>query len=201
MLYCLSMSEQFTHQTYLSPFTWRYGSEAMRHIWGETHKRQLWRQLWVALAQAQQQAGLVTQAQVDDLREHLTEIDVARAHQIEVQIHHDLMAEVKTYAEQCEAGGGIIHLGATSMDIEDNADALRLRQSLDLILGQLDDQRGFEQRLESAWAESQSEAELLAMLADLEGVLGGAIETYQTIRAKSDDLSDLLEAIDEVQSS
>jgi adenylosuccinate lyase len=131
------MSEQFTHQSYLSPFTWRYGSEAMRHIWSETHKRQLWRQLWVALAQAQQQAGLVTQAQVDDLREHLTEIDVARAHQIEVQIHHDLMAEVKTYAEQCPEGGGIIHLGATSMDIEDNADALRLRQSLDLILGQL----------------------------------------------------------------
>jgi hypothetical protein len=53
---------------------------------------------------------------------------------------------------------------------------------LDLILGQLDDQRGFEQRLESAWAESQSEEELLAMLAELEDVLGGAIDTYQTIR-------------------
>ena len=44
------------------------------------------------------------------------------------------MAEVKTFAEQCPIGGGIIHLGATSMDIEDNADALRVRESLDLIL-------------------------------------------------------------------
>jgi adenylosuccinate lyase len=131
------MSEQYTHQTYLSPFTWRYGSEAMRHIWSEAHKRQLWRQLWIALAQAQQQVGLVTPAQVDDLRAHATDIDVDRAHQIEAEIHHDLMAEVKTYAEQCPIGGGIIHLGATSMDIEDNTDALRLRESLDLILAQL----------------------------------------------------------------
>jgi adenylosuccinate lyase len=62
---------------------------------------------------------------------------VDRALAIEAEIHHDLMAEVKTFAEQCPVGGGIIHLGATSMDIEDNADALRLRESLDLILSQL----------------------------------------------------------------
>ena len=60
-----------------------------------------------------------------------------RALEIEAEIHHDLMAEVKAFAEQCPVGGGIIHLGATSMDIEDNADALRLRQSLDLILSGL----------------------------------------------------------------
>jgi superfamily II DNA or RNA helicase len=70
---------------------------------------------------------------------------------------------------------------------------------LDLILGQLDDRRGFEQRLESAWADSQSEADLLRMMADLENILVDARQTYQTIRAKSDDLSDLLDAIDEVQ--
>jgi adenylosuccinate lyase len=131
------MAEQFTHQTYLSPFTWRYGSDEMRQIWSETHKRRLWRRLWVALAEAQQVAGLVSQAQVDDLRAHVDEIDIDRAHQIEAEIHHDLMAEVRTYAEQCTVGGGIIHLGATSMDVEDNADALRLRESLDLILTRL----------------------------------------------------------------
>jgi adenylosuccinate lyase len=131
------MAQQFNHQTYLSPFTWRYGSHDMRRIWSETYKRQLWRQLWVALAQAQQSVGLVTQAQVDDLRAHMTEIDTDRANEIELKIQHDLMAEVKTFAEQCAVGGGIIHLGATSMDIEDNADALRLRESLDLILEQL----------------------------------------------------------------
>jgi len=131
------MSEQYTHQTYLSPFTWRYGSTEMRHIWSEVHKRQLWRRLWVALAEAQQQVGLVTQAQVDDLRAHTEMVDIDRAHQIEAEIHHDLMAEIKTFAEQCPVGGGIIHLGATSMDIEDNADALRLRESTTLILTRL----------------------------------------------------------------
>jgi len=91
----------------------------------------------VALAQAQQSLGLVRPEQVDDLRAHVTQIDVARAHEIEAEIFHDLMAEVKAYAEQCPVGGGIIHWGATSMDIEDNADALRLRESLDLILARL----------------------------------------------------------------
>ncbi len=129
--------QSFTHQTYLSPFTWRYGSDEMRHVWSETHKRRLWRQLWVALAKAQLKVGLVSQAQIDDLRAHADEVDLDRAMTIEAEIHHDLMAEVKTFAEQCSVGGRIIHLGATSMDIEDNADALRLRQSLDLILAKL----------------------------------------------------------------
>ncbi|MBI1877587.1 MAG: adenylosuccinate lyase [Chloroflexi bacterium] len=131
------MTQEFTHQTYLSPFTWRYGSDEMRHIWSEAHKRRLWRRLWVALAEAQQAAGLVSQEQVDDLRAHADQLDVDRALEIEAEIHHDLMAEVKTFAEQCPSGGGIIHLGATSMDIEDNADALRLRESLDVILSRL----------------------------------------------------------------
>ncbi|MCA9911395.1 MAG: adenylosuccinate lyase, partial [Anaerolineae bacterium] len=127
----------YDHTTHLSPFTWRYGSEDMRRIWSEVHKRQLWRRIWVALAAAQAEAGLVTSAQVDDLRAHVGTIDIARADAIEAEIKHDLMAEIKTYAEQCPTGGGIIHLGATSTDIEDNADALRLRESLELIVERL----------------------------------------------------------------
>jgi adenylosuccinate lyase len=106
----------------------------MRAIWSEVHKRQLWRRIWVALADAQAQFGLVTPEQVADLKVHTDQIDIERALQIEADIKHDLMAEVKAFAEQCPIGGGIIHLGATSMDIEDNADALRVRESLDLIL-------------------------------------------------------------------
>jgi len=64
-------------------------------------------------------------------------IDIGRALAIENEIRHDLMAEIRTYAEQCKIGGGIIHLGATSMDIVDNADVIRVSQSLDLILTQL----------------------------------------------------------------
>jgi adenylosuccinate lyase len=124
----------YTHTTYLSPFTWRYGSDPMRRLWSEHHKRLLWRRLWVALAEAQQAAGLVTAEQVVDLRAHQEQVDVERAHQIEAEIHHDLMAEIHTFAEQATVGAPIIHLGATSMDIEDNADALRLREALDLTM-------------------------------------------------------------------
>ena len=126
------MSE-FTHETYLSPFTWRYGSQEMRRLWSEAGKRRLWRRIWVALATAQAEAGLVTPEQIADLKAHQNDVDLERAHQIEAELGHDLVAEIKTYAEQCPIGGGIIHLGATSMDIEDNADAMRLRQALLLV--------------------------------------------------------------------
>ncbi len=122
------------YSSYLSPFSWRYGSPELRQIWSEAHKRRLWRQLWVALAETQAEYCLVTSEQVADLRAHMNEVDIPRALEIEAEIAHDLMAEVRVYAEQAPLGGGIIHLGATSMDIEDNADVLRVRQSLDLVL-------------------------------------------------------------------
>jgi adenylosuccinate lyase len=129
------MSETtFSYEMFLSPFTWRYGSEAMRKVWSQTYKRRLWRRVWVALATAQHEAGLVTAEQLADLRAHQDDLDIGRALEIESEIHHDLMAEIRTYAEQCPVGGGIIHLGATSMDVEDNVDALRIREALDLLL-------------------------------------------------------------------
>lgn len=125
------------HSSYQSPFSFRYASPEMRQLWSEEQKRYLWRRIWVALAEVQQGYGLVTAEQAADLREHVDEINIPRALEIEAEIHHDLMAEVRTYAEQCSLGGGIIHLGATSMDVEDNADALRLRTALDLTLEKL----------------------------------------------------------------
>ncbi len=122
---------------YLSPFTWRYGSKEMRHLWSETNKRLLWRQLWLALAEVQAEFGLVRPDQVEDLKLHTMEINISRALEIETEIQHDLMAELQTFAEQCLIGGGIIHFGATSSDIEDNADALRLRQGLKILLDSL----------------------------------------------------------------
>ncbi|MCX6066393.1 MAG: lyase family protein [Chloroflexi bacterium] len=119
---------------YQSSFSWRYGSNEMRQIWSEHHKRQLWRQIWVALAEVQSAYDLVRPEQAKDLRAHMNEINLPRALEIEAEIQHDLMAEVHTFAEQATLGGGIIHFGATSMDVEDNAEALRLRQSLDLTL-------------------------------------------------------------------
>ena len=123
------------YTNYLSPFTWRYGTAGMRSLWSEQEKLLLWRRIWVALAEVQAEYGLVTPGQAADLRAHMTEVDIPKALEIEAEIQHDLMAEVRVFAGQCPAGGGIIHLGATSMDIEDNADALRLRLALD-VLGQ-----------------------------------------------------------------
>ncbi len=126
-----------THETFLSPFSWRYGSDAMRTIWSEQHKHRLWRRVWIALATAQLQAGLVGPEQVADLVAHRDEVDLARIAQIEAEIHHDVMAGVRAYAEQCSLGGPIIHLGATSADIQDNADVLRLRDGLEVLLEKL----------------------------------------------------------------
>ena len=124
----------FGFDTFISPLTWRYGSSEMKALWSEEHKRLLLRKVWIALATAQNKAGLVSDAQLADLKAHAEDIDIERALEIEAEIHHDLMAEIKTYAEQCKTGGGIIHLGATSMDVLDNADALRLKQSVGLVL-------------------------------------------------------------------
>jgi adenylosuccinate lyase len=127
----------FDYETYISPLTWRYGSGEMRRIWSEAHRRYLWRRIWVALAESQAEFGLVTPEQVADLRAHADDVDVHRALEIEAEINHDVMAEVKAFAEQCPVGGGIIHLGATSTDVEDNADVLRIRAALDLLLDAL----------------------------------------------------------------
>jgi len=127
--------EEFDYGTFLSPFTWRYGSKEMREIFSEIQYRAIWREIWTSLAEAQSDYGLVSDEEVEELKkksgkEH---IDLERAHEIEEEISHDLMAEVKTYSEQVEKGGGKIHLGATSMDIEDNADILRIKRALNII--------------------------------------------------------------------
>ena len=124
-------------ETYQSPYTWRYGTKEMRAIWSEDNKRRIWRRLWVLLAETQEAFGITTPEQVADLLANQAEINIQRALEIEAEIHHDVMAEIRAFAEQCEVGGGIIHLGATSMDIVDNTDAIRVQQSLQLIRRQL----------------------------------------------------------------
>ncbi len=133
------VEEKFGYGDFLSPFTWRYGTPEMRNVFSEVNYRNLWRKIWVALAEAQAKYGLVTKKELADLKSKAgrRHIDIMRAHEIEAEIRHDLMAEIRTYAEQCPVGGGKIHLGATSMDIEDNADILRMKQGLDIILTRL----------------------------------------------------------------
>jgi adenylosuccinate lyase len=125
------------HDLYQSPFTWRYGGEAMRRVFSEHHRRLLWRRVWVALARAQTSVGLITPAQLADIEAHAAAVDLYRSLAIEQVTRHDVMAEIKAFAEQCPVGGGVIHLGATSMDVVDNAEILRQQEALDLILAGL----------------------------------------------------------------
>src|SRR5206468_12917495 len=120
-----------------SPFAGRYGSAEMRAIWSDAHKRALWRQLWVALAAAEAKAGVVSLPQLEDVRAHAGQPNTARALAIEQEIGHDVMAELRAFAEQAPVGGGIVHWGATSADITDNGDLLRQRAALQLLRARL----------------------------------------------------------------
>lgn len=118
------------YRTYASPFSWRYGRETLRALFSENVRRRLWRAVWVALAEAQSEEGLIAPAEVADLRAHAHRVDIEAAHAIEREIHHDLMAEIRVFASQARLGGGKLHLGATSMDIEDTVETYRLRLAL-----------------------------------------------------------------------
>ena len=102
-------------------------------MFSEHARRKLWRAVWVELARAQAVEGLVTQAEVDDLRAHAGEVDIDAALAIEREIHHDLMAEIRVFASQAKLGGGKLHLGATSMDVEDTVETYRLRLALSYV--------------------------------------------------------------------
>jgi adenylosuccinate lyase len=129
-----------TYDTYASPFSWRYGRAELRTLFSERERRKLWRQVWLALAEAQSRHGLVTKEEVDDIRAHAGDVDIEAALKIESEIHHDLMAEIRVFASQAKTGGGKLHLGSTSMDVEDTVETYRLRRATALIgasLGEL----------------------------------------------------------------
>ncbi len=140
-------------KTYQSPFSWRYGSQQMREIWGEFNTRLLWREIWASLAEVQIEYQLVTTDQAVELRTNSGDIDLDQSSKIEEQIHHDLMAELQVFANQCPSAGGILHLGATSMDIKDNALILQLKDALGLILRELHDLLEVMVSLIDRWAE------------------------------------------------
>lgn len=127
------------YSSYASPFSWRYGRAQLRALFSEDARRRLWRAAWVALAQAQSERGLVSAAEVADLQAHVGDIDIPAALEIEREIHHDLMAEIRVYASQATLGGGKLHLGATSMDIEDTVETYRVRVALAAIGASLRD--------------------------------------------------------------
>ena len=123
---------------YESPLSSRYASEYMLRLFSSDMRILTWRRLWVALARAEQELGLpVTKEQVAQLEEHLTDIDYACAAAREKEVRHDVMAHVYAYGKVAPDAAGIIHLGATSCYVTDNADLVIYRQGLVYLKEQL----------------------------------------------------------------
>ena len=123
---------------YESPLASRYASEFMLHLFSQDARIQTWRRLWVALARAEHNLGLpVTAEQVAELEAHITDIDYDTAAQREKEVRHDVMAHVYTYGKAAPSAAGIIHLGATSCYVTDNADVILYREGLRYLRGEL----------------------------------------------------------------
>jgi adenylosuccinate lyase len=123
-----------TTDRYSSPLSERYASKEMQYIFSQDFKFSTWRKLWIALAQTEMELGLpITQEQIDEMKEHIYDInyDVAKAREKEVR--HDVMSHVYAYGVQCPKAKGIIHLGATSCYVGDNTDIIIMSEALKLI--------------------------------------------------------------------
>ncbi|HZY85840.1 MAG TPA: adenylosuccinate lyase, partial [Gemmataceae bacterium] len=133
-------------QSYDNPLVTRYASREMAELWGPRRKHSTWRRLWVALAEAEAELGLtgddgvsprISAAQLAELRAHTDDIDFARAAEHERRRRHDVMAHIDTYGEAAPGARDVIHLGATSCYVTDNADLLLMREGLGLLRDRL----------------------------------------------------------------
>ena len=124
--------------TWVSPLSTRYASPAMQGLWSERRRIGLWRRLWLALLEAEQELGLAIPGNaLAELRAHLDDADLDRAAEHEKRLRHDVMAHIHHLGDQAPAARPFIHLGETSAYVTDNADLLLLRDGLKLLLGRL----------------------------------------------------------------
>lgn len=119
---------------YKTPLTGRYASKEMTELWSEDTKYSVWRKLWVALAETEKELGLdITDNQIDQMKEHIHDIDYDIVRKREKECRHDVMSHVYEYGIKCPDAKGIIHLGATSCYVTDNSDAIIIKEALKLI--------------------------------------------------------------------
>lgn len=125
---------------YISPFSERYASDEMQFIFSQDKKFSTWRRLWVALAETEMELGLskdgkpiITQEMIDEMKMHIEDINYDVAKKREKEVRHDVMSHVYAYGKQCPKAAGIIHLGATSCFVGDNADIIIMRDALLLV--------------------------------------------------------------------
>ena len=123
---------------YESPLSTRYASPYMLQLFSADTRYQTWRRLWVSLARAEMGLGLpITQGQVDELEAHITDIDYDCVRRREKEVRHDVMAHVYAFGQAAPSAAGIIHLGATSCYVTDNADLILYRDGLRYLRQQL----------------------------------------------------------------
>ncbi len=123
---------------YESPFSARYASREMKKLFSADTRYQTWRRLWLALAKAEKELGLpITDEQIGELSGHITDIDYDLVRKREKEVRHDVMAHVYAYGKAAPGAAGIIHLGATSCYVTDNADLIIYRDALRLIRAEL----------------------------------------------------------------
>lgn len=123
---------------YENPLVSRYASREMNGTWSPQRKFTTWRRLWVALARAQSELGLdISSDQVAELERHIADINFEVAEAKEKELRHDVMSHVYAYGEQCPAARPIIHLGATSCYVTDNAELMIIRDALSIIADKL----------------------------------------------------------------
>ncbi|MGL6095318.1 MAG: adenylosuccinate lyase [Fimbriiglobus sp.] len=131
---------------YDNPLIARYAGRPMAELWGPKRKFLTWRQLWLALAEAQHELGLpaedgksprIRPEQLEELRNHLDDIDLRAAAGHERRLRHDVMAHIHTLGDVAPGCRDIVHLGATSCYVTDNADLILMREGLDLLCGAL----------------------------------------------------------------
>lgn len=126
------------HVSYESPLVSRYASREMAELFSERTRILTWRRIWLALARAQHSAGLpVTLKQIEQLESTIDKIDFTAAAKHEKRLRHDVMAHLHTWGEIAPEARGILHLGATSADVVDNADLIIMRDALGLVSGWL----------------------------------------------------------------
>lgn len=118
-------------EIYQSPLCERYASREMQCIFSNDRKFSTWRKLWVALAESEQELGLpISDEQIQEMKEHIFDIDYEKAKQYEGELRHDVMAHVHTFGDACPKASGIIHLGATSCYVGDNTDVILMQSAL-----------------------------------------------------------------------
>ena len=125
---------------YTSPLSERYASKEMQYIFSQDMKFSTWRKLWIALAETEMELGLsengkpvITQDMIDEMKEHVNDINYDVAVAREKLVRHDVMSHVYAYGQQCPKAAGIIHLGATSCYVGDNTDIIIMNEALKLV--------------------------------------------------------------------